>query len=165
MTGHPPPLTPKYEAEGRARPRELWQDSDASVPLLHYQQGHEENRVVLAPDGSPELAEGALSLFSRISRKDNPTPARDVYDEQAAGRRWLTVPEVSRLLEIPANAIHKAIGRGKFPGVQPLGPGGRFHVPVDQLEQHLYANRYAHDVVRDLRATWTAWLEAEAEEE
>jgi excisionase family DNA binding protein len=78
------------------------------------------------------------------------------------GRRsWLSVPEVSRLLELDPSTVREVIKAGKMPGVQPTGERGPWRIPIDQLERHLRANGYQPDHIRQLRATWQGWLAAQ----
>jgi excisionase family DNA binding protein len=149
LKGHPQ-IGPKYEAEGRARPDDPFVSSRA-VPL-HYPLAHQDSRVVLDASGAPALHHEALDYIT----------AHHAMRGSPSGR-WLTVGQVARLLEVDARTLRARIEAGTFPAEQPLGPASAYRIPTDRLEAHLYAAGCAHSYVRELRATWTAWLAADAE--
>jgi hypothetical protein len=144
LKGHPQ-VGAKYEAEGRTRPTDPF-DSPRAVPL-HYHLAHQDSRVLLDASGAPALHHEALDFITAGKR-----PARTPW------RRFLSVGQVARLLELDLAALRHAILRGRFPAAQPGGPGTAYLVPVDALEQHLYGCGCPHDQIREYQRTWAAWL-------
>jgi excisionase family DNA binding protein len=144
--GHPV-LTTKYEQEGRERPVDPW-ETPAAIPL-HYQQGHEENRVVLDASGAPALYHAALDLFNACSR---------ISPWQPPERDYLTVTEVARLLRIAPITVRSSIQKGHLQAEQPAGPGGFFRVPVAPFEEYLARQGYSPVRRAALRETWLPWL-------
>jgi hypothetical protein len=143
-------MTQKFQAEGRERPVDPW-ETPASVNL-HYALPHSDTRVVLDARGVPALTDAALGFIARGSA------------QRREQRRWLTIAQVARLLEIDLAALRRSIMRNAFPASQPGGPGTAYLVSVDVLESHLYAAGYPHEEIRELARTWTAWLAAQEQQ-
>ena len=150
LKGHPQ-LGPKYEAEGRARPDDPFVSTRA-IPL-HYPLAHQDARVVLDASGAPALHHEALDYI---------TAGKQAAEEGTPTRRWLSVSQVARLLELDPSTVRDAIKDGALPAQQPTGEGGSWRIPTSRFEAYLSARGYSHEQIRELRTTWTAWLEAAA---
>jgi excisionase family DNA binding protein len=146
LKGHPI-LTAKYEAEGRARPVDPL-ETPAALPL-HYQQGGEENRVVLDASGAPALHHVALDFISRGDR---------LAPWVGPQRDYLTVSEVAKLLKIAPITVRSSIQKGHMPAEQPAGPGGFFRIPVEPFEQYLARQGYSVERRAALRERYSPWL-------